>query len=47
MHWCQVNLTPAGVSVPEKFTPGSEMPACKFVDRDLMLITDYLLAIPK
>jgi mono/diheme cytochrome c family protein len=34
-------------SDPEKFTPGSDMPPYKFADRDLALITDYLLAIPK
>ena len=34
-------------SDPDKFTPGSEMPPYKFADRDLTLITDYILAIPK
>lgn len=34
-------------SDPEKFTPGSDMPPYKFADRDLAMITDYLLAIPK
>jgi len=37
----------AHFSDPDALTPGSEMPPYKFVDRDLALITDYLLAIPK
>jgi cbb3-type cytochrome oxidase cytochrome c subunit len=32
---------------PPKFSPGSQMPAYKFIDQDLSVITDYLLSIPK
>jgi ubiquinol-cytochrome c reductase cytochrome b subunit len=32
---------------PPKFSPGSQMPAYKFNEKDLAAITNYLMAIPK